>query len=170
MNQLLESMDYAPQEGRLTLQAARHLLVRPALLVEVQKALETQIPHEAGSVLVRISQTDGVALGIRFKEVFAYSEDQVLISFAFMLAESGWGATTLEMLNLETKEIVLKVIGSPFAEEYGPSVNPVCHLLLGLFEGVAMAVFDLEVDGQEVQCAARGDGCCRFAVSAKPVS
>ncbi len=169
MNQLLESLDYAPEEGRLTLQAARYLLVRPALLVEMQKALETQMPSEASSILSRVSQTDGAAMGTRLKEVFSYSEEHVLSSFAFMLGESGWGATKVEMLNLESKDIVLKVVDSPFAEEYGPSVNPVCHLLLGLFEGVAMALFDIEVEGQEVQCSARGDGLCRFAISAKRV-
>jgi predicted hydrocarbon binding protein len=169
MNQLLESIEHVPEEGRLTLQSARYLLVQPALLVELQKALETQIPSEASSVLARVSQTDGATLGTRLKEVFSYSEEQVLSSFAFMLGESGWGATSVEMLNLESKEIVLKVVDSPFAEEYGPSVNPVCHLLLGLFEGVAMALFDIEVEGQEVQCSARGDGLCRFAVSAKRI-
>jgi predicted hydrocarbon binding protein len=167
MNQLLDSITFTPEEGRLTLQAARYLLVRPGLLIDIQKALETQIPYDAGAVLAGAAFSDGVILAGRLREIFSYSEEQVLSSVAFMLGESGWGATTLEMLNLESKELVVKVNGSPFAEEYGPSVNPVCHFHLGLFQGIGMAVFDLEVDGQEVQCLARGDGVCRFAISAR---
>ena len=72
------------------------------------------------------------------------------------------------MINTESSELVLKVHGSPFAEEYGPSVRPVCHLLLGLFRGAGMVVFDGEVIGEEVQCAAKGDQACLFVVSAKP--
>jgi predicted hydrocarbon binding protein len=30
-----------------------------------------------------------------------------------------------------------------------------------------MALFDAETTGTEVQCAAKGDTCCRFVVSAK---
>jgi predicted hydrocarbon binding protein len=37
----------------------------------------------------------------------------------------------------------------------------------GLLQGVALAVFDVETTGMEVQCAAKGDNCCRFVVSAK---
>lgn len=170
MNQLLESMSYTPEEGKLSLQSARYLLVRPGLLVEVQKALETHIPTEAGSVLAEAALSDGVMLATRLKEVFSYSGEEVLSSLAYMMGESGWGVAKVEILNLEFKELVLKVSSSPFAEEYGPSVNPVCHFLLGLFQGVAKALFDCDVDGQEVQCFARGDDVCRFAISAPPTA
>ena len=72
------------------------------------------------------------------------------------------------MINMDMKELVVKVKESPFAEEYGPSVNSVCHLLLGLFRGVGIALFDCGVDGQEVQCAAKGDAACLIVVSGKP--
>jgi predicted hydrocarbon binding protein len=72
------------------------------------------------------------------------------------------------MLNLESSELVVKVEGSPIAEMYGPSVKPVCHILSGLFQGAGVAIFDREVEGQEVQCYARGDDVCRFVVTGKP--
>ena len=71
------------------------------------------------------------------------------------------------MVNLEGRELVFKVLESPFADVYGPSTQPVCHCLLGIFQGVAMAIFDVETAGMEVQCCAKGDTCCRFVVSAK---
>jgi len=168
MNQLLESIAYEPDGGKLTLQAARYMLIRPELLVELQKAIETHLPHEANEILSAAAQNDGVTLASRLKEIFSYSEEQILSSMAFMLAESGWGLTSPEMVNVERMEIVLKVTSSPFAEEYGPSVNPVCHFLLGLFQGAAMVMFEREIDGQEVQCVARGDDVCRFVVTGRP--
>lgn len=166
MNQLLESLDYDSDEGRLSLQSMRYVLVRPSLLTEIQKSLETHLPQEAAGVLTAVAQNEGAALATRLKEVFSYDEQQVLGSLSHLLAEGGWGSATLEMLNLEFREFVIKIEGSPFAEEYGPSINPVCHLLLGLYQGAALALFDREIQGQEVQCCAKGDDVCRFVLTA----
>ena len=166
VNQLIDSIEYEPDKGRLALQTASYVLVRPALLVEIQKALETHLPYEAASILSSAAQNDGVSLAGRLKDVFSYSPEQVLSSIAFMLAETGWGAASMEMFNSDNQEIVLKVLASPFADEYGPTANPVCFYLLGLFQGAAVALFETDVDGQEVQCAARGDSACRFVVTA----
>lgn len=168
MNQILESFSFDAEEGKLDLQGLRYLLMRPVLLSEIQKGLEMQLPEEVQTIFADAAQTEGLVLAGRLKNVFSYPEDQVLSSLAFMMGESGWGAISLQMLNLESSELVLKVRGSPFAEEYGPSVRPVCHLLLGLFRGAGMVVFDREVIGEEVQCAAKGDPACLFVVSAKP--
>ncbi len=168
MNQILESFSFDAEEGRLDLQGLRYLLMRPGLLSDIQKNLEELLPDEVGRILADAAQTEGLVLAGRLKDVFSYSEDQVLSSLAFMMGESGWGAASVQMVNLETSELVLKVVGSPFAEEYGPAVRPVCHLLVGLFRGAGMAVFDREVVGEEVQCAAKGDAACLFVVSAKP--
>ena len=168
MNQILEGFSFDAEEGKLDLQGLRYLLMRPGLLSEIQKALEIQLPEEVQTILADAAQTEGLVLAGRLKNVFSYPEDQVLSSLAFMTGESGWGAISVQMLNLETSELVFKVRGSPFAEEYGPSVRPVCHLLLGLFRGAGMVVFDQEVIGEEVQCAVKGDPACLFVVSAKP--
>ena len=65
-------------------------------------------------------------------------------------------------------EVVFKVVGSPFAEAYGPSTQSVCYTVLGFLQGAAMTLFDKETDGLEVQCMAKGDTCCRFVVSGRP--
>jgi predicted hydrocarbon binding protein len=166
MNQLLESLDFVPDEGRLSLQAIRYVLARPSLLTEIQKSLETQLPQEAAGMLTAAGQNEGAALATRLKEVFSYDEQQVLSSLGHLLGEGGWGSATVEMLNLDFREVVVKVEGSPFAEEYGPSINPVCHLLLGLYQGAALVLFDRDVEGQEVQCFAKGDDVCRFVLTA----
>ena len=88
-------------------------------------------------------------------------------AYLIYLAVEMEGAMSMEMANLEREELVFKVLDSPFAEVYGPSTQPVCYTLLGVLRGVAMTLFDKPADGGEVQCAAKGDTCCRFVVSAK---
>jgi predicted hydrocarbon binding protein len=168
MNQILESIAFEAEEGKLSLQGLRYLLVRPGMLSELQRSLETLVPNDVAQIFSDAGQNEGIVLASRLREVFSYSEEQVLSSLAFMLGEAGWGAISVQMVNLETSEFVLKVQASPFAEEYGPSVTPVCHLLLGLIRGAGMVIFESEVDGQEVQCAGKGDPACLIVVSAKP--
>lgn len=167
MNQILESLLFEPEQGRLTLQGVRYLLIRPGVLVDLQKSLETHLPYDAAGVLAGASQSEGMVLASRLKEVFGYSDTEVLRSLAFMLQEAGWGLVSPEMANWESRELVFRVDASPFVEDYGPSVVPVCHFLLGLLSGAAIVLFETEIEGAEVQCAAKGDSVCRFVVSAK---
>ena len=167
MNQLLDSLEYDPERGSLALQSARYVLMPPTLLMEIQKNLESEHGREAAAFFIEAGVGEGAALAGRFRDVFGYPPEQVLSSVAFMLSESGWGTFTVEMMNLEGRELVFKVVESPFAEVYGPSIQPVCHIVQGLLQGVALALFDAETTGMEVQCAAKGDTCCRFVVSSK---
>jgi predicted hydrocarbon binding protein len=167
MNQLLESLEYDAERGSLTLQSARYVLMPPAILMELQKNLEAAHGREAAQFFVEAGLGEGTALAGRYRDVFGYPPDQVLGAVSFMLSEAGWGAFSVEILSLEGRELVFKVLESPFADVYGPSIQPVCHLVLGLLQGVGMALFDAETTGMEVQCAAKGDTCCRFVVSAK---
>jgi uncharacterized protein len=167
MNQLLDSLTYDAETGSLSLQSARYVLLSPSILVELQKGLESVIGHETIELFVQSATTEGVVLSSRFRDVFGYSPDQVLGAVNFVLSESGWGVVTTEMANMEGREIVFKILESPFAAAYGPSTQPVCHTVLGVFQGVAMTLFDSESSGMEVQCIAKGDTCCRFVVGAK---
>lgn len=166
MNQLLDSLSYDAETGSLSLQSARYMMVRPTLFVELQKSIEGALGHEAAEILSQTAAEDGAALAGRLRDVFGYPAEQVLSTVAFVLSESGWGAVHVEMANLEGRELVIKVVESPFADAYGPSTQPVCHTLLGTFRGAAMTIFDTETTGMEVQCAAKGDASCRFVVSA----
>ncbi len=167
MNQLLDSLEYDPERGSLSVQSARYVLMPPTLLMEIQKSLEGTHGREAADFFIEAGVGEGAALAGRFRDVFGYPPDQVLGAVAFMLSESGWGTFTVEMMNMEGRELVFKVAESPFADVYGPSIQPVCHMVQGVLRGVGLAVFDAETTGMEVQCAAKGDTCCRFVVSAK---
>jgi uncharacterized protein len=167
MNQLLDSLTYDADTGSLSLQSARYLLLSPTILVELQKGLEGTIGRETQELFVQSAMTEGAVLASRFRDVFGYPPEQVLGAVNFVLSESGWGVVSTDMANLEGREIVFKILESPFADAYGPSTQSVCHTALGIFQGVAMTLFDSESTGMEVQCTAKGDTCCRFVVGAK---
>ncbi|MGH9463245.1 MAG: hypothetical protein ACRD1X_18715, partial [Vicinamibacteria bacterium] len=80
MNQLLESIAFEGKAGKLSLQGLRYLLLRPGLLLEIQKSLEEVLPDEVERILADAAQNEGTALSMRLKEVFSYSPDQVLSS------------------------------------------------------------------------------------------
>ena len=135
--------------------------------MEIQKSVEGFLPQEAGAIMSQTAFADGGFLASRYRDAFNYSAEQVAGAVVYMLSQSGWGAMTVEMLNLESQELVFKVVDSPFAELYGPSTQPICYTVLGFLQGVAMTLFDKETDGTEVQCMAKGDNCCRFVVSVR---
>ncbi len=107
MNQLLESMSFEGEAGKLSLQGLRYLLLRPGLISEIQKSLEDALPSDVERILADASQNEGVGLAGRLKDVFSYSEEQVLSSLAFLLGESGWGAISVQMLNMDLMELVV---------------------------------------------------------------
>jgi len=167
MNQLLGSLEYDSERGSLSLQSARYVLTPPSLLMEIQKNVEGEHGRDAAAFFIEAGVGEGASLAGRFRDVFGYPPEQVLSSLAFLLSVSGWVIFSVDRMNLEGRELVFKVLESPFAEIYGPSIQPVCHIVLGLLRGVGFVLFDVETTGMEVQCAAKGDTCCRFVVSAK---
>ena len=165
-NQLLGSLTYEAERGALSLATARYVMLSPTLFVELQKSVESHLPDQVADIMTQSAEGDGAFLASRYRDTFGYPPDQVLTTVTYMLSEAGWGGMTLEMANLEGRELVFKVVDSPFAEVYGPSTQPVCYTLLGVLRGVAMTLFDQPAGGTEVQCAAKGDSCCRFVVNA----
>ncbi len=168
INQLLGSLTYEAERGALSLSSARYVMLSPALFVELQKRVEAHLPQQVANIMTETAEGDGAFLASRYRDVFGYPPEQVLTAVSYMLSESGWGAMSVEMAHFEGEELVFKVLDSPFAEVYGPSIQPICYTLLGVLRGVAMTLFDKPAEGGEVQCAAKGDDCCRFVVSGKP--
>ena len=168
MNQLLGNLTFDPEHGALSLQSTRYVMMSPTLLVELQKAIEGHLPpQEVAEIMTQTAFGDGGFLASRYRDAFNYSTEEVARAVSYMLTQSGWGAMSTEMVNVENEEVVFKVSGSPFTEVYGPSTQAICYTVLGFLQGAAMTLFDKETDGMEVQCMAKGDDCCRFVVSGR---
>jgi uncharacterized protein len=142
--------------GGVTIGGARYLLIRPETLAAVQQAIEAALGPRAGECLA----AGGRAGGARAMAALTGTTEERARQLAAMGAAIGWGAFTLERLTADG--IVVTVRRSPFAEAYGPSSTPVCHLTRGVLEALAGVTLGRRAQVTETHCAAMGAEHCRF--------
>jgi len=142
--------------GALTIGGARYLLIRPETLAALQKAAESVLGARAAECLV----AGGRAGGGRASAALTGSREERVRRLMENGGAIGWGAFTLERLTAEA--MVVAVRRSPFAEAYGPSPTPVCHLIRGVLEALAAATLAGAPSVVETACAAVGADACRF--------
>jgi predicted hydrocarbon binding protein len=142
--------------GALTLNGARYLLIRPETLAALHKAMELALGPRAGECLA----AGGRAGGARATAALSGTTEERARRLAAMGGVIGWGEFTLERLTADG--LVVTVRRSPFAEAYGASREPVCHLTRGVLESLAVATLGRPARVTETQCAAMGAAACRF--------
>lgn len=142
--------------GAVTLNGARYLLIRPETLAALQKAMERALGPRAAECLLE----GGRAGGARATAALDGTGHERARKLAAMGGVIGWGAFTLERLTADG--LVVTVRRSPFAEAYGPSPTPVCHLTRGVLESLATAVLGRAAVVAETGCTATGADECRF--------
>ena len=120
--------------GRLSYRGARYLLIRPETLAALQHALEAALGTGAGKCLA----VGGRAGGGRATASFTGAGRERAEALVAMGSQIGWGRFALE--RFAPDELVVTITGSPFAEAYGPSRAPVCHLIRGVLEALGSAV------------------------------
>jgi uncharacterized protein len=146
--------------GRLSVDGARYLLIRPETLAGLQKALEAALPEGAADILAAGGRAGGGKAAAALDGAARARARRLLHAGGAI----GWGEFTLERLT--ASELVVSVRGSPFAEAYGRAERPVCHLTRGVLDALAAAVLPHPVLMVETACAATGAPACRFAGSA----
>ncbi len=149
----------ADGRGGLTLGGSRYLLIRPETLVGLQKAVELALGERAAACIV----AGGRAGGARAAASLDGSADERVRRLLRIGGEIGWGEFALERLT--AAELTVAVRHSPVAESYGPSAAPVCHLIRGVLESLAIATFGRPATVVEAACVAMGAPVCRFVAS-----
>jgi predicted hydrocarbon binding protein len=149
----------ADGRGGLTLGGARYLLIRPETLVGLQKAVEAALGEGAAACVA----AGGRAGGARAAASLDGTADERVGRLLRIGGEIGWGEFTLERLT--ATELAVTVRHSPVAESYGPSAAPVCHLIRGVLESLAAAMFGRPSTVVETACVATGAPVCRFVAS-----
>jgi predicted hydrocarbon binding protein len=143
-------------DGALTINGARYLLIRPETLAALQKAVETVAGRRAADCLAAGGRTGGArATG----SLAGVGEERVRGLLAMGTA-IGWGRFALERLTADG--LVVTVHRSPFAEAYGASATPVCHLTRGVLQSLASLTLGRPARVTETACAAMGSPACRF--------
>ncbi len=167
-NEILDNLSV--ETGRLTFKEVRYMLIRPDTMVDFQKAVEAMVgPDKCAEAMMAGGYTGGSRSSKRYKEVFNYTDQEIVAFMCKMGGEIGWGRFNLVDLDAANKRLVIEVEGSPFAEAYArdlPSTSqlPVCHIIRGVLAGLAAGIFGGDVASEETTCVAKGDPVCRFVV------
>jgi uncharacterized protein len=142
--------------GALTLKGVRYLLIRPETLAALQKAVETAVGRRAADCLAAGGQVGGA----RATASLPGTGEERAHRLVEMGSAIGWGRFTLERLTADS--LVVTVHRSPFAEAYGASATPVCHLTRGVLQSLATLTLGRPSRVIETVCAATGADRCRF--------
>ena len=152
--------------GALDIGGIRYLLIRPDTIVQFQKAVEMELG------LARCAQLmaeGGLLGGSRSSKKYMEGGQQGEELVHYMCETGsglGWGEFRLVEFDQESKRFSVEVAGSAFAQAYGRSQRPVCHLIRGVFQGLGRWVFDHSTTCVETLCLSKGDKVCRFEISA----
>jgi predicted hydrocarbon binding protein len=142
--------------GALTFGGSRYLLIRPETLAALQKAVEATVGRQGADCFA----AGGRAGGARATASLPGTGEERVRRLVEMGGAIGWGQFTLERFTSDS--LIVTVRRSPFAEAYGPSATPVCHLTRGVLQSLATMTLGRPARMIETECAATGADHCRF--------
>jgi predicted hydrocarbon binding protein len=162
-NEILDNLNY--ETGRLTFKDVRYMLIRPDTVVDFQKVVEEMVgPEKCAEAMMAGGYTGGSHSSKRYKEVFNYTDDEIVAFMCKMGGEIGWGKFNVVKLDVPGKEFIVEVENSAFAAAYGEADWGVCHMIRGVLAGMAAGIFGSHVASEETACVAKGDPVCRFII------
>jgi predicted hydrocarbon binding protein len=167
-NEILESLEFDPEQGQLTYRGVRYFLVRPETVAQLQKDMEAGLGLErTAEILYSAGFTGGSLSASAYREKLGLSGVDIARFMASMGGQIGWGRLEVEECDPESGRLEVSLTNSVFAQGYGPSAAPVCHMVRGVFAGVGSIVLGGPVEAVEVQCRAAGAPNCRIVVTRK---
>jgi len=165
VNDILADLKFDDTRGALLYKDVRYLLIRPETLIAFQKAAEEKLGAGADELLFAGGFTGGTLSAKRYREVFGLTDRQSVEFMAKMGTEIGWGKFTVSSFSVSSCALELTVEASPFAAAYGKSNRGVCHLIRGVFAGLASGIFGRAVESREEECIALGHPQCKFVIN-----
>jgi predicted hydrocarbon binding protein len=163
-NSILADLKFDAARGALLYNDVRYLLIRPETLIAFQKAAEEKLGAGADELLYAGGFTGGTLSAKKYREVFGLTDAQSVEFMTKMGTEIGWGKLQIAAFDAAKRELILIADSSPFAGAYGKSARGVCHLIRGVFAGLASGIFGCEVEAREEECLAMGHARCEFVI------
>jgi hypothetical protein len=163
-NEILKEIKFASEKGGLFYKEVRYLLIRPETLTALQKGIEQELGEKATLLLFQSGFQGGSLSSKRYREVFNFSNEEIIRFMMKTGPQIGWGRFELETFDPVQKHLAVKVYSSPFAEAYGSSSSPVCHFIRGVLAGMASVIYGREAEARESSCLAKGDAFCKFDI------
>lgn len=163
-NEILADLKFDDVRGALVYKDVRYLLIRPETLIAFQKAAEEKLGAGSDELLYAGGFMGGTLSAKRYRQVFGFSDAQSVEFMARMGTQIGWGKLTVASFDVTKRELILTVASSPFAEAYGKTTRGTCHLIRGVFAGLASGIFGTLVESHEDECIAMGSQQCKIVV------
>lgn len=151
---ILSHVVFDAENGALILNGVRYLLIRPETIIGIQKASDSKAMFVGGF-------EGGSRSAKKLRDEKGLTPQETLQAMCTMGTQIGWGK--FKLLDFSENGFEFEVHSSPWAAAYGKSQVPVCHLVAGVFSGVASVIFGGDKKVKEIQCAACGAGLCRFS-------
>lgn len=170
---LVQSLRLNPSGGQLEWYGSRYVLMRPEVLVNLQKQMEQTVGASTKGILYLAGERsgrDGIHEIKKLLEGFPLEDGPLRDSTRRTDTSSfaGWGRYEVRSVDLEESRGVIVLENSAVAELYGPSKRPVCHLLAGWIAGIATHLSGKEVLCEEIACKAQGRERCEFELRPMP--
>lgn len=159
--QVAEKLQFDIEEGELSFNGVRYVLIRPETIVRFQKEVERAMGERTSSAMSKGGFEGGLLSTKAYKDRFGLSNKEVTEYMCNMGSQLGWGKFQLVELD---ERLVVEVHNSPFAEEYGSSESAICHMIEGVLAGLGSTVLESDVKSTEERCRAKGDEVCRFVI------
>ncbi len=166
-NSILNGLEYDEISGALTYKGVRYLLIRPETITGFQKEMEQSLGEKANKGFYQGGFMGGYLSSKKYKEIFNFSDRQIIEFMMKMGTEIGWGCFSLNYYDAAKKILRITVENSPFAKSYGKSSKGVCDLIRGVIGGMASVIFDQDCIASEVECISKGFEKCLFVVDSE---
>jgi predicted hydrocarbon binding protein len=166
-NSIIDQLEYDPSSGALTYKGVRYILIRPETIAGFQHALEKISLKDTRQAFFMGGFDGGLLSATKYKEMYDFSDAQIIEFMMQMGTEIGWGKFRLNHYRPDEKLLQVTVEKSAFSEIYGKSSDGVCDLIRGVLSGMASALFSKDCEATEISCLARGDKNCVFVVTSE---
>lgn len=177
MGDLLDSLpslvESKPRAGTFRILNQRLLIVRPEVIVDLQKQLEQSLGLSSKG-FIYLAGEKSAKEGHNLLEGFSDGQEgelgplDALNRVADSMALLGWGRLEVTTTDAAAQRYMLTLENSPIAEAYGPSKKPVCHILAGWLAGVADNILGRNLLCEEVACRSQGKPRCEFELRPMP--
>ena len=129
----------------------------------IEKELSSTFMTGASVILQRVGYSYGRAMG-RTAKAREIAPEQVFDAMQTLGRESGWGTLTLSSGDLFGGEARVTVKDCFFCLHAREATEPVCHVLVGLVNGIADEVIGATHRASEEKCIAKGDAVCEILI------
>ena len=124
-------------------------------------ALYDQFQSGAAIILYRMGEGYGRKL-VQGVPQLGLSRDEMIEAFEKLAHLAGWGKLSVKITDEKNSEVIVEE--SPFLlrrQDIGPTS---CHFLAGVLAGAASLLLGGEYKAQELRCASKEKGICRFRI------